>query len=297
MQINQREWMIPVSGGEQVYLKEKWPDVTERGPVVLMVHGYNALGHLGNYDVPVKDFSGMEFLAARGYDVFALDMRGFGQSSRPESITMEDNIADVHAAVTFILEERGVERLSLLGGSYGGPIAFTYASRHPDLLERLILLATAYQYFPPAGQAMKSAIKATAEEHKLAYVSMPVSREADATVVETEQAFLDWRFEAAQSHDLSVPVRPLQDIPPSPDDASKAVRAVTTPTLLVLGDKDVFADVEDNIKLLSDLGATEKSLIIVGNAGHALMYETRRNYIWSLVSSGLPPVAAAPETD
>ncbi len=297
MQIKQQEWTIPVDGEDQIYLKEKWPDSAERGPVVLLVHGFSALGHLGNYDVPVKGFSGMNLLAARGYDVFALDMRGFGQSSKPEDLTLTDNIADVHTAVAFILKERGVERLSLLGGSYGGPIAFTFASRHPDLLERLILLSTAYQRFPQEILALFQALRRTAEERGLAYVPLPVSREADPTFVETEQAFLDWRFEVSQSHDLAVPVHPLLDIPLAPVEASKAVRAITTPTLIVLGDKDFGVHIEDNIAMLTDLGATEKSLVIVGNAGHSLMYETKRNYIWSLVCSGLPPVAATAVED
>ncbi len=122
MPICQQEWMVPVVGESKIYLKEKWQDSTPGGPVVLMIHGYNALATLGNYDIPVKDLSGMDFLAARGYDVFALDMRGFGNSSRPEILTWEDNIADVGAAVAMIQKQRGVKRLSLLGGSYGGPI-------------------------------------------------------------------------------------------------------------------------------------------------------------------------------
>lgn len=295
MPICQQEWMIPADDGSRIYLKEKWREAAGRGPAVLMVHGYNGLGSLGNYDIPVKDFSGMDFLAARGYDVFALDMRGFGRSSRPEGLRVEDNVADVGVAADFICKERGEERIGLLGGSYGGPIAFTYAGRHADRVERLVLMGTPYRRMRDEGREMLKALIVMAEDRRLTYVSMPATQQPDKAVVETDPEFLKWRFEASQAHDSRVPIPPVREMLTFA--AAEAVPGVVVPTLLVLGDSDIIASIEDNLALLRDLGSSEKSLVIVGNAGHSLMYETKHAYVWSLVCQGLPPVAHPPAAE
>lgn len=289
MPICQQEWMVPVDEESHIYLKEKWQDSTARGPVVLMIHGYNALASLGNYDIPVKDLSGMSFLAARGYDVFALDMRGFGQSSKPQDLTWEDNVADVGVAVSFIREQRRVKRVSLLGGSYGGPITLTYASRYPDLIEHLVLISTPYGEMRPEARAMFDSLVTMAEEDHSTYIAIPLTAQVDKAVVEIEQDFLKWRAEAAQKYGNRVPIGPLKEMQ-SFAAAKSVVMAVTAPTLLVVGDSDMGISVEDSLKLLKDLGSTEKSLVVIGNAGHSLMYETKHLYFWSIVCHGLPPV-------
>ena len=55
---------------------------TPPGKVALFVHGGFSPATLA-FDVAYRDYSWMTFLAAAGYDVFAMDMTGYGQSSRP----------------------------------------------------------------------------------------------------------------------------------------------------------------------------------------------------------------------
>jgi pimeloyl-ACP methyl ester carboxylesterase len=289
MTIQQRESWIQVGASDQVYLKEKWRDDAPRGPAILMIHGYNSLGALGNYDVPVKDFSAMDLLAARGYDVFALDLRGFGKSAHPGSIGWEDNVSDVHAATTFIREQRGGARVTLLGGSYGGAITYTVASRYPDLVDRLVLLATPYRAMKPEGRAMLNMLAQVAEQKKMTYIPVPASDRPDAATINSDPDVIKWRFEISQTSDLRVPIPPLREM--FTFAAADAVRGVRASTLVVVGDKDFIVSIEDTLALLNDLGASEKSLIVVGNAGHGLMYETQHRYIWGLIAQGLPPVS------
>ena len=288
MSISQKESMVPVDGDSQIYIKEKWQENTPGGPAVLMIHGYNASASVGNYDIPVKDFSGMELLAARGYDVFALDMRGFGKSSHPEQLTWEDNVNDISAAVAFIRKTRQVERLSIVGGSYGGPIAYTFASRFPDLIERLVLMCAPYRTMRPEGRAMINALITMTEQQNLTYLPGPGPREKDSGVVEPDPEVFKWRLAASQSLDNRVPVLPMKKM--IAFEAAQAVPGITAPTRVVVGDRDFIVAVEDSLCLLKDLGSTEKSLVVIGNAGHGLMYETKRLYIWSQISQGLPPI-------
>ena len=71
----------------------------------------------------------MEYIAARGYDVWLLDLRGYGKSTRPGEmadkpeanapvVTGQTAVKDIGTAVDFILQRRNIPRLNLLGWSW-----------------------------------------------------------------------------------------------------------------------------------------------------------------------------------
>lgn len=68
--------------------------------------------------------------------LFRYDERGFGLSDwRVDEFSLEARLADLEALV----EDIGLDRLSLLGMSGGSPVAMAYAARHPARVDRLIL--------------------------------------------------------------------------------------------------------------------------------------------------------------
>ena len=97
-------------------------------------------------------------LAERGVQGLAPDLPGFGASaSEPGPYTMSD-MAD---AVVRLLDARGVERIRLVGGSMGGVVAQQLVLRHPQRVERLLLVATgAVMGDPAAGLAKADAMEA-----------------------------------------------------------------------------------------------------------------------------------------
>lgn len=70
-----------------------------------------------------------------------VDHRGCGRSSPgdPADYTLDNNIDDLDA----LREHLGLERISVLGSSYGGMVALGYALRYPDRLANLVLVCTA----------------------------------------------------------------------------------------------------------------------------------------------------------
>ncbi len=74
------------------------------------------------------------------YKLYAMDMRGFGNSSYHEPI---DSLADFAADVSLFVEELGLESFHLWGWSTGGGVAMTYAGTHPECVDKLVLLAPA----------------------------------------------------------------------------------------------------------------------------------------------------------
>ena len=107
--------------------------VAHRG-VVVFIHG-SGPGASG-----WSNFKGnYPFLAEHGYRAVVPDTLGYGYSTKPTEGTY--SLSDVGLQYKALLEALGVERATLVGNSQGGAIAIAMALDHPDLVERLVLMA------------------------------------------------------------------------------------------------------------------------------------------------------------
>jgi pimeloyl-ACP methyl ester carboxylesterase len=124
----------------------------------------------------------MGYLARAGYDVFSMDMTGYGRSTRPAAMNDPCNLSkeqlplftapcapswgqqmttlasdwnDIDAVVNHLRELRHVERVSMVAWSLGGPRAAGYTSQHPEKVRKLVLLAPAYNRDSPAAAPAK----------------------------------------------------------------------------------------------------------------------------------------------
>lgn len=110
-------------------------DFVER-PVVFMLHGGPGGDHLRfkQHSLEIQDVAQLIFI----------DHRGCGRSKKTTAndYTLENNIEDIEALRKYL----GLQRICLLGTSYGGIVAQGYAIRYPKQVEKLILVATAPSY-------------------------------------------------------------------------------------------------------------------------------------------------------
>ena len=108
--------------GLKLYVWEKYVGSPTSKPVVVLAHGSATAGR-ESFDLQVPEklsYSLMDVLAREGFDVFALDTRGFGRSTRPEGhMTTQEASEDLNAVVDTILKLRGSQQVHLLGWSWG----------------------------------------------------------------------------------------------------------------------------------------------------------------------------------
>jgi pimeloyl-ACP methyl ester carboxylesterase len=140
--------------GIEIYVRNKRPaDLTAFRPerTVLYVHGATYPSETA-FDLRLDGLSWMEYIAARGYDVWLLDLRGYGKSTRPKEMAEKPEanppivrgdtaVKDISTAVDFILQRRNIARVGLLGWSWGTTTMATYTTEHADKVERLVLYA------------------------------------------------------------------------------------------------------------------------------------------------------------
>ena len=135
-------------GGETIHLIDRGS-----GPALVLLHGFaaNTFSWRKNFDE-----------LSRTHRVLALDFPGFGFSDRGATLNYGH---DAHAArVIGLLDHLGIERAFVAGHSMGGGIAQRIATRYPERLLGLVLVAsvdasTRMQRGRPGGRGVKMAMK------------------------------------------------------------------------------------------------------------------------------------------
>ena len=93
------------------------------------------------------------------------DHRGQGRSARGDktTYTLDNNVEDMEALRQYL----GLEKIVVIGASYGGMVSMTYAARYPQHVSHLIVMATAasYRFLDRAKEIL--AIKGNPEQIKI----------------------------------------------------------------------------------------------------------------------------------
>jgi pimeloyl-ACP methyl ester carboxylesterase len=140
------------------------------GPLVLLVHGFPESWYSWRHQLPV--------LAAAGYRAVAMDVRGYGRSSKPASVAayrmldlVEDNVAVVRAL--------GEETAVIVGHDWGATIAASSALVRPEVFRAVGLLSVPYA--PPGGPRPSEVFAHMGgdEEFYVSYFQEPERAEAE----------------------------------------------------------------------------------------------------------------------
>ncbi|HEV7817317.1 MAG TPA: alpha/beta fold hydrolase [Janthinobacterium sp.] len=154
-EIVMQEFMVPASDpGIQLYVRNKrLKGLTRFAPekILLYVHGSTYPAET-SFDLNLNGMSWMDYIAQHGYDVYMVELRGYGKSSRPAEMSQPAGqnapivrtataVKDVGSAVDFILKRTGAPKLNLLGWSWGTSTMAWYTTQHNDKVNKLVLYA------------------------------------------------------------------------------------------------------------------------------------------------------------
>src|SRR5262245_39791173 len=101
-----------------------------QGPLVVMVHGFP--------DCWLTWREVMEALA-KDYETVAIDQRGYNLSDKPRSVEQYD-MAKLVEDVAAVVRARRRERALIMGHDWGGAVAWSFAMKHPEMTEKLVIL-------------------------------------------------------------------------------------------------------------------------------------------------------------
>lgn len=268
---------------------------------VLYVHGAtfpSALSIAHRFD----GMSWRDALCGAGFDVWGLDFYGFGHSDRypemnrppfenPPLGVAQDAAAQLGAAVRFILDRQGMEKLSLIAHSWGSMPASLFAGMHPALVDRLVLFGPIGRREPQIAETRQDLPAwriVTSEDQWTRFVEDVPAHEAPlltrAHFAEWSKSYLnsDPESRSRQPEGVKVPMGPFSDIVKAwQGQLAYDPASIHSPVAIIRGEWDsLLPDFDAQWLFRSFEGSTNKRDVKISRGTHLMHLEVTRPALW-----------------
>lgn len=198
------------------------------------------------------------------FRVLAPDMVGFGYTERPEGIKYDLDIWTTHA-IDF-LDALGLDKVNLVGNSYGGALSLALTIRHPERVKRLVLMGAAgveFELTPgldqvwgyePSFEAMRDMMDLFAYDRSLVNDELANLRYQASLRPGVQEAFGNM-FPAPRQQHISMLASPEKDI-----------ANINHSTLIVHGRDDRIIPLDTSLRLNQLI--EDSQLHVFGRCGH-----------------------------
>ena len=220
------------------------PDITTSAPeTVLLLHGFAG--------TPEHDFAGLLPQLRQHYQVLALHLYGYGQSSRRTSYTLNYYREDVEDIIA-LLNALGLPRVLVLAFSDGGIVSLLLAALHPQRVQALAVMGA---------QPSVSAQDAAAIRHWL--LERPLS-------VDWQQELTDLYGETYWQSLLPLYVKAQEDLVRAGGVliTHEELQSIRCPTLIMHGQRDRVVPVHYAHQLHEQIPSSQLLLFDAGHAAH-----------------------------
>ena len=192
-----------------------------------------------------------QFYASQGFNVLSVDLPGHGNSEGP-SIKSIEKISDW---IKSLMLKINIEKIIIIGHSQGGLVGIDFASRYPELIEKIVLVANSYK--------------------------MPVNQDLiDLAEAGDEKAVLlmmKWGYEGSKAFIGGNPVKKIvnsaRDIREvlavdlnacnNYKNGENAIKKINCPTLCIFGDLDKMVPVKVGLKMSDQIENSETKLFLI----------------------------------
>ncbi len=226
-------------------------DFDKKKPSILLMHG-SGLSHI------VWSLH-EQFYASQGFNVLSVDIPGHGNSDGPSLKSIEE-ISDW---IRLLMKTLDILKITIIGHSQGSLVGIDFASRYPDLISKLVLVAGSYK--------------------------MPVNQDLiDLAEAGDEKAILlmmKWGYEGSKAFIGGNPVKKI--IKSSRDiievlavdlnacnnykNGEQSLEKINCSTLCIFGDLDKMVPVKAGTKMSERIKNSEAK--IISNCGHMIIFE------------------------
>ena len=200
-----------------------------------------------------------QFYASQGFNVLSVDLPGHGNSEGP-SLKSIEKISDW---IKSLMLKINIEKIIIVGHSQGGLVGIDFASRYPELIEKIVLVANSYK--------------------------MPVNQDLiDLAEAGDEKAVLlmmKWGYEGSKAFIGGNPVKKIvnsaRDIREvlavdlnacnNYKNGENAIKKINCPTLCIFGDLDKMVPVKVGLKMSEQITNLETK--IISDCGHMIIFE------------------------
>ena len=269
--------------------EKKASDKVPHAGTLFFVHG-SSMASQPTFDlhVPGRSWSSaMDWFASQGFDTWTMDNEGYGRSDKQRDINFDisNGTDDLAAGSAYILKKTDAPSLLVYGISSGALKAALFTERHPERVGKLALDAFVWtgEGSPTLEQRKKKLPEFTARNRRpidRPFVHSIFQRDHPGTADEpTIEAFAD----AILTLDDSMPTGTYVDMCsklPLLDPAK-----LTVPTIILHGEHDGIASMDDLIKYFVRLPHPNKQFSVMEGISHASFQQKNYMSVYHLLHS------------
>lgn len=263
-----------------------------------------------SFDLPLAGVSWMDHLAGEGYDTWLVDIRGYGNSTRPPEMAAPAAanepivrtpvaVRDIATTVAFIRARRSVDQMNLIGWSWGTTLMARYTADHNEMVNKLVLLAPQWTRQTPSLADTGGALGAYRIVERSAARArwlngVPEHKKAELLPVAWLEAWADATFSSGQKGpgpgQLMAPNGTVQDGREywASGKALYDPARITVPVLIVHADLDRDCPIELSHAVFVELTSTPyRRWVEIGEGTHSVFMEKNRWQVFDAVDGFL----------
>lgn len=279
-----KDYLIPYQNNFKLHVREKKYDDNKNKPVVVLLAPLS-IPSLEAFDVP--NYSAMTILAKAGFDVWGVDFLGEGQSSYPAMpLRARDAVKQLNDVISFISHQTHQEKVSLLGWSWGSVVAAMYSIDYPDRINKLVLYGSMYAFSAPDLIKSYENVRHQFNDKLPVYQNINWSMivghwkmmsgekmfASEEALQAVEKAYKT--IDKKSAGEIRRPLGAMEDLFEIwSNHPIYSIDALKTPTLVIYGAQDFFADPALYPKLKN---VKIKKEVVLSPATHWLIYEKTR---------------------
>ena len=237
---------------------------------ILLVHGLTYSSH--EFDMDYEDYSLVRLLAREGYAVWRVDIAGYGRSGEVEDGFMPNSdyaAEDINAAVELIVEETGLDKIDVLGWSWGTVTSSRFVNKYPEHVNKLVLYAPILSGL--GAVEVTEAFHHNDWEHAADDFQKNEDGSFDLTVA--DPVIIEMYCSSCWHYDREYsPNGGRRDLCVDASEKLINLEGITVPTLVICGDQDPYLNYDLVYAVLDSLPEGSELEVIEG-ASHVAMIE------------------------
>lgn len=195
------------------------------GEAIVLIHGVGA--DLENWD-------GVVAALGDGFDILRYDLRGHGESSKPPGpYSLDDFVEDLRG----LLQDNEIDKAHIVGFSLGGLVAQGFALKHPECVDRLILISTVAGRTEAEKQRVLARAETLGQRGAGAHLGEAVSRWFTDEFIRSRPDVLEWRRQKSLKNDPAAYAAAYRVLATA--DLADELHRIEARTLVMTGENDV----------------------------------------------------------
>ncbi len=256
-----KHWSASIKVPHRSWLPENKPK-----RILLCVHG------LGFSSESFNDFGNR--MAALGFGVYAVDVRGFGawmKNRGPKSLVdFEACLVDIENALKNIRKAYPGAQVYLVGESMGGAIALRATSRYPHLVDGLISSVPSNERYASLSDNIRVGTRYLVDKDEQMNIAPIVVKHA------TQDPKLQKTWAAEKTNRMEMSPKELKQFNEfMKGNYTAAALIEKVPVLMLAGFKDKLVKPEGTIDLFNAVTCPNKILFVIGDSEHLLLEENQ----------------------